>query len=77
VAGDVAMLAHEVTPVPKALRSHGLDVMAIHQHMTTTQPMIFFLHYWGAGRRINWLQVSKQRWTNEPRTTKCMNASHL
>ena len=50
MAGDVAMLAHEVTPVPKALRSHGLDVMAIHQHMTTTQPMIFFLHYWGAGR---------------------------
>ena len=49
VAGDVAMLAHEVTPVLKALRSHGLDVVAIHQHMTTTQPMIFFLHYWGHG----------------------------
>jgi hypothetical protein len=49
VAGDVAMLANEITPVLKALRSHGLQVVAIHQHMTTTQPTIFFLHYWGTG----------------------------
>ncbi|WP_291987025.1 DUF1259 domain-containing protein [Luteitalea sp.] len=49
VAGDVAMLAAEVTPVLKALRQHGLDVVAIHHHMTDTQPTIFFLHYWGTG----------------------------
>lgn len=49
VAGDVAMLEREVTPVLKALRSHGLDVVAIHHHMTTAQPMIIFLHYWGEG----------------------------
>lgn len=49
VAGDVAMLAAEVTPVLKALREHGLDVVAIHHHMTDTQPTIFFLHYWGTG----------------------------
>lgn len=49
VAGDVAMLASEVTPVLKALREHGLDVVAIHHHMTDTQPTIFFLHYWGTG----------------------------
>ena len=49
VAGDVAMLAHEITPVLKALRSHGLDVVAIHHHMTGDQPAIYFLHYWGAG----------------------------
>lgn len=49
VAGDVAMRADEVTPVLKALRSHGLDVVAIHQHMTTTQPTVYFLHYWGKG----------------------------
>ena len=50
VAGDVAMLDREVTPVLKALRSHGLDVVAIHHHMTTAQPTIIFLHYWGEGR---------------------------
>ena len=49
VAGDVAMLANEVQPVLKALRQNGLQVVAIHQHMTTTQPTIYFLHYWGTG----------------------------
>lgn len=49
IAGDVAMLASEVTPVLKALRTNGLDVVAIHHHMTTTQPTVFFLHYWGTG----------------------------
>ena len=49
IAGDVAMLASEVTPVLTALRKHGLDVVAIHHHMTDTRPTIFFLHYWGTG----------------------------
>jgi len=49
VAGDVAMVASEVTPVLKALRKNGLDVVAIHHHMTGTQPTIYFLHYWGTG----------------------------
>jgi hypothetical protein len=49
VAGDVAMLAQEVTPVLKALRANGLNVVAIHHHMTTTQPTVYFLHYWGTG----------------------------
>jgi uncharacterized protein DUF1259 len=37
------------SPTLKALRSHGLDVVAIHHHMTNTQPMIIFLHYWERG----------------------------
>ncbi len=49
VAGDVAMLETEVTPTLKALRSHGLDVVAIHHHMTNSRPVIIFLHYWGRG----------------------------
>ena len=49
VAGDVAMLESEVTPVLKALRKNGLDVVAIHHHMTADRPMIIFLHYWGTG----------------------------
>jgi hypothetical protein len=49
IAGDVAMLASEVTPVLKALRQNGLDVVALHHHMTATQPAIFFVHYWGTG----------------------------
>jgi len=49
IAGDVAMLSHELTPVLKALRSNGLNVVAIHHHMTDTKPAIYFLHYWGTG----------------------------
>ena len=33
----------------KALRSHGLDVVAIHHHMIRSRPVIIFLHYWGKG----------------------------
>src|SRR5438045_4132970 len=49
VAGDVAMLETEVTSTLKALRSHGLDVVAIHHHMINSKPSIIFLHYWGKG----------------------------
>ena len=49
VAGDVAMLETEVTPVLKALQKNGLDVVSIHHHMTNDRPMIIFLHYWGTG----------------------------
>lgn len=49
IAGDVAMLEGEVQPVLKALRANGLDVVAIHHHMTGTSPIIIFLHYWGKG----------------------------
>jgi hypothetical protein len=49
IAGDVAMLASEVQPVLRALRKSGIDVVAIHHHMTGTSPTIYFLHYWGTG----------------------------
>jgi hypothetical protein len=49
IAGDVAMLANEVTPVLKALRKNGLQIVAIHHHMIGSQPTIIFLHYWGKG----------------------------
>jgi hypothetical protein len=49
VAGDVAMLEGEVTPVLKALRKNGLEVVAIHHHMTGDRPVVIFLHYWGRG----------------------------
>ena len=50
VAGDVAMLPSEVQDVLKILRSHSVEVVAIHQHMIDTNPQIIFLHYWGRGK---------------------------
>ena len=44
IAGDVAMIASEVTPVLKALRKNGIDVVAIHHHMTDSRPAVYFLH---------------------------------
>ena len=49
IAGDVAMLAQEVTPVLRALRANDLNVVAIHNHMTSGAPTVYFLHYWGTG----------------------------
>jgi uncharacterized protein DUF1259 len=49
IAGDIAMTDREVTPVLKALRANGIDVVAIHHHMTGTTPTVIFLHYWGKG----------------------------
>jgi hypothetical protein len=49
VAGDVAMLESELQPVLKALRSHGIGIVAIHHHMTDVKPLVVFLHYYGTG----------------------------
>jgi len=49
IAGDIAMLEQEVTPVLKVLRKNGLDVVAIHHHMSGDRPKVIFLHYWGTG----------------------------
>src|SRR5712664_1926136 len=49
IAGDVAMLESEVTPVLKTLRKNGIDVVAIHNHMIEARPVVIFLHYWGRG----------------------------
>jgi hypothetical protein len=48
VAGDVAMTAAEVTPVLRALRGAGIQIVALHNHMTTGQP-VFFVHYFARG----------------------------
>lgn len=50
VDGDFAMRETELQGVLKALRSAGIDIVAIHQHMTGEQPRVLFLHYWGVGK---------------------------
>jgi hypothetical protein len=50
IDGDFAMLETELQPVLRTLRKSGIDVVAIHQHMTGEQPRVLFLHYWGVGK---------------------------
>jgi hypothetical protein len=50
IDGDFAMQESELQAVLKTLRKNGINVVAIHQHMTGEQPRILFLHYWGIGK---------------------------
>jgi len=49
VDGDFAVLEDELQPVLKTLRAEGINIAAIHHHMTHEEPRILFLHYWGKG----------------------------
>ena len=49
IDGDFAMLEPELQDVLKALRHGGINIVAIHSHMSGEQPRILFLHYWGVG----------------------------
>lgn len=47
--GDFVLTAEEVNPVIQALREHGIEVTALHNHMLEDEPRLFFMHFWGVG----------------------------
>jgi Domain of Unknown Function (DUF1259) len=47
--GDFVLTAEEVNPVISALEGHGIEVTALHSHMLTEQPRLFFMHFWAVG----------------------------
>ena len=53
ITGDFVLLGTEVNPVIKALREHGIAVTAIHSHMLTEEPRLFFMHFWANDDAIN------------------------
>ena len=50
VDGDFAMYESQMQGVLKALRRAGINVVAIHSHMSMESPRVMFLHYWGVGK---------------------------
>jgi hypothetical protein len=60
VDGDFAMLEGEVQGVIKALRKGGINVVAIHSHMSGEQPHFLFLHYWGKGKALDLAKTLKK-----------------
>ena len=60
VDGDFAMLENELQPVLRAMRKEGINIVAIHQHMSHEQPRYFFLHHWGKGKAIDLAQSLKR-----------------
>ena len=47
--GDFVLTAEEVNPVISALEEHDIQVTALHSHMLTEQPRLFFMHFWSVG----------------------------
>ncbi|MDT4737239.1 DUF1259 domain-containing protein [Bradyrhizobium sp. WYCCWR 12699] len=46
ITGDFVLTGDEVNPVILALRTHGIEVTALHSHMLDEQPRLFFMHFW-------------------------------
>ena len=46
ITGDFVMTAAEVNPVIRALRQQDIQVTALHNHMLSEQPRLFFMHFW-------------------------------
>jgi hypothetical protein len=47
--GDFVLTADEVNPVISDLQEHQISVTALHSHMLTEQPRLFFMHFWSVG----------------------------
>jgi hypothetical protein len=60
IDGDFAMLENELQPVLRTMRAQGINVVAIHQHMSHEQPRYLFLHYWGKGKALDLAQSFKR-----------------
>ncbi|MGH9580697.1 MAG: DUF1259 domain-containing protein, partial [Terriglobales bacterium] len=50
ILGDLVLLAHEVDSVVSALESRGIQITAIHNHLSGEQPVVVFVHFWARGR---------------------------
>jgi hypothetical protein len=46
ITGDFLVTGDEVNPLIRELRKDGIEVTAIHSHMLTEQPRMFFIHFW-------------------------------
>lgn len=46
ISGDFVLLKSEVNPVLHALRTHGIEVTALHNHMLFDEPHLYFMHFW-------------------------------
>ena len=46
ITGDFVLADKEVNPVIKALEAGGIEITALHSHMLSEQPHLFFMHFW-------------------------------
>ena len=49
ITGDFALVGAEVAPVAKTLREKGIEVTAVHTHMTDDDPHLYYMHFFATG----------------------------
>jgi phosphotransferase system IIB component len=59
VDGDFTVHENELQGVLKVLRKNGINIVAIHSHMTDETPRTLFLHYWGRGSTMDLAKTLK------------------
>lgn len=58
--GDFVLTGPEVPRVLNALRRNGIEVTALHNHLSQEEPRLFFLHFWGNAEAVRLATGLKQ-----------------
>ena len=56
ITGDFVLLAKEVPLVLRTLREHSIILTALHSHMLSDSPHLFFLHFWANANALKLAQ---------------------
>src|SRR5881409_2487890 len=59
ITGDFVLVDKEVNPVARALRRHGMDVTALHNHGLLDMPRLFYMHFWATDDAVKLAQGLK------------------
>lgn len=59
ITGDFVLIDKEVNAVAKALRQHGVDVTALHNHGLMDVPRLFYMHFWANDDPVRLAQALK------------------
>lgn len=68
VDGDFATTTAELQPALKSLRADGINIVAIHSHMSDDNPHLFFFHYWGRGAAVDLAKAVKKALDTQPKS---------
>jgi Domain of Unknown Function (DUF1259) len=69
ITGDFVLTADEVNPVLRTMEEQGIAVTALHSHMLTEEPRLFFMHFWAnddAMRLARGLRMALERTKSKP-----------
>ncbi|WP_292389597.1 LppY/LpqO family protein [Methanosarcina sp. UBA5] len=68
VIGELVLEENEVEPVMQTLSNKGIEITALHSHMITEQPRLFYLHCWATGNATEIASIMREA-LNETNST--------